>query len=87
MQWGKALKDLQKYSRGVIMPKYPEVICSDWIDNIKRKEDKITKEQAIQFIKSLPEKYRNVDNCYEEPYEDAKKKVIDLINRLEERKG
>lgn len=54
----------------------------DWINNIKRKEDKITKEQAIEFIKSLPKEYRNVDNHYLCPYEDAKSKVIDLIKRL-----
>ena len=45
-------------------------------------EDKITKEQAIEFIKSLPKEYRNVDNHYLCPYEDAKIKVIDLIKRL-----
>jgi len=67
------------------MAKYPEVICDDWINNIKRKEDKITKAQAIQFIKSLPQEYRNVTNCYKAPYEDAKRKVIDLIERLEEK--
>ena len=66
------------------MAKYPEVICDDWIHNIKRKEDTITKEQAIQFIKSLPQEYRNIDNCYKAPYEDAKNKVIDLIKRLKE---
>jgi len=57
----------------------------DWINNIKRKDDKITKAQAIEFIKSLPKKGRNIDNCYKEPYEDAKNKVIDLIKRLEEK--
>ena len=60
------------------------MICSEWIRNIKRKDDKITKEQAIEFIKSLPKEYRNVDNHYLCPYEDAKSKVIDLIKRLEE---
>ena len=60
------------------------MICSEWIRNIKRKDDKITKEQAIEFIKSLSKEYRNVDNHYLCPYEDAKSKVIDLIKRLEE---
>jgi len=60
------------------------MIIYDWINNIKRKDDKITKEQAIEFIKSLPKEYRNIANCYKCPYEDAKKKVIDLIKRLKE---
>ena len=55
----------------------------DWINDIKREDDKITKEQAIEFIKSLPKEYRNVANHYLCPYEDAKAKVIDLIKRLE----
>ena len=59
----------------------------DWIMHIKRKEDKITKEQAIQFMKSLPKKGRNVDNHYIEPYDDCINKVIDLIKRLEEKGG
>lgn len=56
----------------------------DWVNKIKRKEDKITKEQAIEFMESLPKKGRNVDNCYKEPYDDAIDKVIDLIKRLKE---
>ena len=60
------------------------MVCNDWIRNIKRKDDKITKAQAIEFMKSLPKKGRNVDNCYLEPYDDAIDKVIDLIERLEE---
>ncbi len=58
----------------------------EWSKLIKRKDDKITKEQAIEFMKSLPKIGRNVDNCYIEPYDDAIEKVIDLIERLEEEK-
>ncbi len=57
----------------------------EWSKLIKRKDDKITKEQALEFMKSLPKKGRNVDNCYKEPYDDAIDKVIDLIERLEEK--
>lgn len=61
------------------------MVCGEWIKNIKRKDDKIIKEQAIEFMKSLPKRGRNVDNCYKEPYDDAIDKVIDLIGRLEEK--
>ena len=57
----------------------------DWTKRIKRKDDKITKEQAIQFMESLPNMGRNVDNHYIEPYDDCMDKVIDLIKRLEEK--
>ena len=59
--------------------------CWDWTKHIKRKSDKITKEQALQFLESLPTKGRNVDNHYIEPYDDCMDKVIDLIKRLEEK--
>ena len=62
------------------------MICDEWTKNIKRKDDKITKEQAIGFMESLPKKGRNIDNCYKEPYDDCIEKVIDLIKRLEEKK-
>lgn len=61
------------------------MVYSEWIKHIKRKDDKITKAQALEFMKSLPKKGRNIDNCYKEPYDDAIDKVIDLIERLEEK--
>ena len=59
----------------------------EWTIRIKRKDDKITKEQAIQFLESIPSVGRNVDNHYIEPYDDCMDKVIDLIKRLEEKGG
>ena len=59
------------------------MVCNnEWTKNIKRKDDKITKAQAIEFMESLPHKGRNVNNCYKEPYDDCIDKVIDLIKRL-----
>lgn len=62
------------------------MVCFEWSKLIKRKDDKITKKQALEFMRSLPKIGRNVDNCYIEPYDDAIDKVIDLIERLEEEK-
>ena len=59
----------------------------EWTSRIKRKDDKITKEQAIQFLESIPSVGRNVDNHYIGPYDDCMDKVIDLIKRLEEKGG
>lgn len=56
----------------------------EWTMYIKRKDDKITKEQAIKFLESLPSKGRNVDNHYIEPYDDCMDKVIDYIKRSED---
>ena len=53
----------------------------EWTKHIKRKTDTITKEQAIQFLKSIPSVGRNVDNHYIEPEDDCMDKVIDYIKR------
>ena len=52
-----------------------------WTMHIKRKDDKITKEQAIQFLESIPSVGRNVDNHYIEPEDDCMDKTIDYIKR------
>lgn len=51
----------------------------EWMEHIKRKEDKITIGQAIQWLESIPKIGRNVDNCYIEPEDDALEKVIELL--------
>lgn len=57
----------------------------DWMEKIKRKEDKITIDQAIEWLESQPRIGRNVDNCYIEPEDDALDKIIDLLKRLKKR--
>ena len=47
--------------------------------------DKITIEQAIDFVEGIPTVGRNVDNCYIEPYDDAIDKLLDLLKRLKEK--
>jgi len=54
-------------------------VVKDWMKKIKRKGDKITKEQAIDFMEGLVKIGRNVDNCYIEPYDDAIDKVIEYL--------
>lgn len=56
----------------------------DWMEKIKREDDKITKAQAIEWLESIPKIGRNVDNHYIEPEDDALEKVIELIKRLKE---
>jgi len=58
----------------------------DWMKNIKRKDDKITIEQAIDFVEGMPNIGRNVDNCYIEPYDDALDKLLDLLKIFKEKK-
>lgn len=55
------------------------------MESIKRKEDKITIDQAIQWLESQPKIGRNVNNCYIEPDDDAMEKIIDLLKRLKEK--
>ena len=54
----------------------------DWMKKIKRKTDKITIDQAIDFVEGMPNEGRNVDNHYLCPYDDAKDKLIDLLKSL-----
>lgn len=54
----------------------------DWMKKIKRKDDKITIDQAIDFVEGMPKVGRNVDNCYIEPYDDALDKLLDLLKSL-----
>lgn len=56
----------------------------DWMEKIKRKDDKISEAQAVEWLESIPKIGRNVDNHYIEPEDDALEKVIDLIKRLKE---
>jgi len=55
------------------------------MEKIKRKEDKITIDQAIEWLESQPRIGRNVDNCYIEPEDDALDKIIDLFKRLKKK--
>jgi hypothetical protein len=54
----------------------------EWMNFIKRKEDKITISQAIDWLETIPKIGRNVDNCYIEPEDDALEKVIELLKNL-----
>ena len=56
----------------------------DWMKKIKRKEDFITVDQAIDFVEGMPKAGRNVDNCYIEPYDDALDKLLDLLKRIKD---
>ena len=53
-----------------------------WMEQIKRKEDKISINQAIGWLETIPKVGRNVDNCYIEPEDDALEKVIELLKSL-----
>lgn len=64
-----------------IMPMNYIYKSMEWTKHIKRKGDKITKEQAIQFLESIPSVGRNVDNHYIEPEDDYMDKTIDYIKR------
>jgi hypothetical protein len=54
----------------------------EWMNEIKRKGDKISIDQAIEWLESIPKIGRNVDNCYIEPEDDALEKIIDLLKSL-----
>ena len=53
---------------------------------IKRKEDKITIDQAIQWLETIPKVGRNVRNHYIEPEDDALEKTIELLKSLKDKK-
>lgn len=57
----------------------------DWMKKIKRKDDKITIDQAIDFVEGMPNEGRNVDNHYLCPYDDALDKLLDLLRRVKEK--
>ena len=59
------------------------MVYCEWFKHKRRKEDKITIEQAVEFLKGSKE-FRNIVNNYESSYNDATDKVIELLERNKE---